>query len=333
MCCGKETYEEVKQGRVGLTRRKVLKAMGVGTGLITLGELTGCIQFLGLDEAANNSDSEITTLGKRNRELILSSDGETLVVSPYSWKNRMHGFDLRFKSDKVKNRMNIRIAMSRGRGITYSRTNHDLLTVRFQVASSQQFLLGEAARSISFDPLDLLIPEKTIQLYEELEAKYPKLIKAHKVSIAWNNRQVNLIHAESDKGAEQLAQLLEDAKNSSLFPLGERLYQLLLKHKDFVVQVASLFPGGVISQGLTAQDTGSCIGCGLGVFGHFAGGYLAGLACLSGIGCALSIAVFIADTIGAAISCGSCLGGGGSGSAGDPSPPPSPGCGPTCPEP
>lgn len=43
MCCGKETYEEVKEGRVGLTRRQVLRAMGVGTGLMALGGLTGCI--------------------------------------------------------------------------------------------------------------------------------------------------------------------------------------------------------------------------------------------------------------------------------------------------
>ncbi len=42
MCCGKETYEEVKEGRGGLTRRKVLRAMGVGTGLMALGGLTGC---------------------------------------------------------------------------------------------------------------------------------------------------------------------------------------------------------------------------------------------------------------------------------------------------
>jgi hypothetical protein len=43
MCCGKEPYEEGKEGRVSLTRRQVLRAMGVGTRLVALGGLTGCI--------------------------------------------------------------------------------------------------------------------------------------------------------------------------------------------------------------------------------------------------------------------------------------------------
>ncbi len=57
MCCGKESYEEVKEGRGGLTRRKVLRAMGVGTGLVALGGLTGCTQFLDLSETDSFQNS------------------------------------------------------------------------------------------------------------------------------------------------------------------------------------------------------------------------------------------------------------------------------------
>ncbi len=67
MCCGKETYEEVKEGRGGLTRRKVLRAMGVGTGLMALGGLTGCTQFLGFDRDVTRQgvNGVVSTTGSR----------------------------------------------------------------------------------------------------------------------------------------------------------------------------------------------------------------------------------------------------------------------------
>lgn len=338
MCCGKETYGQVEEGRGGFTRRQVLRAMGVGTGLVALGGLTGCTQFLGFDQAANNSDDEITALGTRNSELVLSVDGETLSVSPYSWKNQMHGFDLRFDSGKIKDRMDIRTAVRKGRGITYSRTKRDLFTMRFDIAPDQLPLLDEAAESILFNPLDLVETENMMQLYNELETRYPELIDAHRITVAWNSRQVRLIRAKSDKSAQQLTRLLEHAKDSPLFPLGEHLYQLVGQHKDFVAQAGLMFPGaGATTQSITAQDTESCARCGVGVAGFFGGTYGAAAACLvsGGAWCAFLLTMLFANEVFTALSCARCAGGGGTTQSDDPPPPPPPsGCSPgPCPEP
>jgi len=309
MCCGNEMYEPGKEGREGLTRRQVLRAMGAGAGLITLGGLTGCTQFLDVAEAIDKSDNEITAFGVHKKELVLSVGGETLSVTSFSWKNQMHGFDLRFTSDRLKGAMNIRTAIGKGRGITYSRTKGDLFTIRFKVIPNQLPLLNEAARSISFKPLDFLDNEheKKIQWLNELEAKYPELIRAHRVTVAWNDRQVSLSRANSDKDARKLVKLLAHTRGSSHFPLGESLHKLLAKHKDFVVRAASMFPGApASSKGVTSQSVGSCISCGIGVFGHFGGAYAAGAACATGVLCGLGIALFIADTIAMAISCVGC---------------------------
>lgn len=47
MCCDKETFEEVKEGRVGLTRRQALKVMGSVAGALSLTGLSGCTSLLG----------------------------------------------------------------------------------------------------------------------------------------------------------------------------------------------------------------------------------------------------------------------------------------------
>ncbi len=77
MCCGKETYEEGKEARVGLTRRQVLKAMGVGTGLVALGGLTGCTQLFQFP-ARENSNGNLTALSARQvaKDIIQASGNQ-----------------------------------------------------------------------------------------------------------------------------------------------------------------------------------------------------------------------------------------------------------------
>lgn len=52
MCCGQDRYDEVEQVQDGVTRRKVLKALGAVGGLVAVGGLAGCIQPLSSDVVA-----------------------------------------------------------------------------------------------------------------------------------------------------------------------------------------------------------------------------------------------------------------------------------------
>ncbi|GEM_PF-6333911 len=345
MCCGRDTNEHEKKkevGRARLTRRLLLKAVGVGTSLVALGGLTGCAQLLGIKGSIRQANRDVTTLGVRE-ELSLAVDGKTLAVKPFSWRGRMHGFDLRFDSDKIKGSMNVRSVLRKGKGITYSRTRRDLFAIRFEVSPDQLPLIDEAARLITFNPLDLLDQEKAIQIYNRLEDEYPELIRALEVTIVWNNRQasLSLSRADFDKSTRKLAKLLDRAENSLLFPLGKNLHQFLVEHREFVVQAASMFPGahGVDSQRmLIAQGMHDCIGCGLSIFGHIGGKYSAALACATGVGCALALALVAAATAGLFVSCPYCDPNSGDNPQNEgspPPPPPPPDCDPTvelCPE-
>lgn len=81
MCCDKETFEEVKEGRVGLTRRQALKVMGVGGGLVALGGLTGCTSLLNLPEKGSN-DSALLAQGSGSRKEVTA----LLRKSEDQWK-------------------------------------------------------------------------------------------------------------------------------------------------------------------------------------------------------------------------------------------------------
>ncbi len=82
MCCGKEPYEEVKEGRGGLTRRQVLRAMGVGTGLMALGGLTGCVDWT----ARSGEDSRSTLLAQGNHSDLV----KLLQATKDQWKDVFH---------------------------------------------------------------------------------------------------------------------------------------------------------------------------------------------------------------------------------------------------
>ena len=71
MCCGREIYkqEQREEGQFRLTRRQMLKAVGLSTSLVTLGGLTGCTSFI-LESSANyEGRNELQVLGMRvNKE-------------------------------------------------------------------------------------------------------------------------------------------------------------------------------------------------------------------------------------------------------------------------
>ncbi len=164
-------------------------------------------------------------------------------------------------------------------------------------------------------------PARTIEWYREEETRYPELIAAHSVSVAWNGRQVDVTRADSEQSAQQLAELFKGIDDSPLLPLGERLYQLLIQHKEFVVQAGKLFPSTASSQGVIAQDAESCVACGIGTAGHYYGAWRTGAACLTGLaGCLVGVFFLLAETYFTARACGRC-GTGGSDSGGNPPPP------------
>ncbi len=80
MCCGDERYEREEGGRASLTRRRMLRAMGVGAGVITLGGLIGCTSIeslIGLGpnqgevSASSSSTSETAkSFAKFDKELL-----------------------------------------------------------------------------------------------------------------------------------------------------------------------------------------------------------------------------------------------------------------------
>jgi hypothetical protein len=78
MCCGKETHEEVKEGQGGLTRRQVLRAMGVGTGWVALGGLTGCTQLLTFnsDLSSRYANDTVTASSIKDKLAILRQTGK-----------------------------------------------------------------------------------------------------------------------------------------------------------------------------------------------------------------------------------------------------------------
>ncbi|GEM_PF-5741620 len=64
MCCGREIYEheEREEGRVRLTRRQVLKAVGLGASLATLSGLTGCTSLIVSTSSSHESREEVQAL-------------------------------------------------------------------------------------------------------------------------------------------------------------------------------------------------------------------------------------------------------------------------------
>ncbi len=104
MCCGKETYEEMQGGRVGLTRRKVLKAMGAGAGLVALGGLTGCTAWLadsgftsessaGKVSAAGTASDRLKKALSRVDQKLIHEINETKEAWSRVWKMAFHNHE------------------------------------------------------------------------------------------------------------------------------------------------------------------------------------------------------------------------------------------------
>ena len=71
MCCG--GHEPSREEKTQVSRRRMVKAMGAGAGLVTLGGLTGCTQLLDAESGVLTGTGDLKALGLRrvpNRRLI-----------------------------------------------------------------------------------------------------------------------------------------------------------------------------------------------------------------------------------------------------------------------
>jgi hypothetical protein len=358
MCCGKETYEEVKQGRVGLTRRKVLRAMGVGTGLITLGGLTACTQLLGLDQGLMDKrpNGVLSTAGSDdglvygNQRAVLSTGNEKITAVAVSWRDQLHGFDIIFNSLNAGRGIHNRILAGNGNWISYTSSQDDLLTIRSKIAPGQLQRISEAVESMDIRPsdlVDLLDPKKKSQIQEKItrnferaKAKYRMAFRGHSLSINWKGQNMPiapLVYSDGGKASKQLVTGLQKDKGNPLWTLGDSLLRLIEKNKEFALQTASTFPSvtnGASSQGrVEGQFLDPCSACALGVAGLEYGKWNL-LRCAFGIiGCVTVLVPFAIGAVLTASSCSGCAGGGNGGGTTNEDPPPPSGCSPTCPEP
>jgi hypothetical protein len=351
MCCGKETYEKVKEGQVGLTRRKVLKAMGVGTGLLTLGGLTGCTQLLGLDRdvtrrgvngvVSTAASSDGLVFGDRQAVLLVGD--EKITAKAVSWQDRMQGLDLVYESGNGN--VQSRIYTGTGEVYVYHRSEDDLITIHSQVKQERLQQLREALEAIGFnqsDFFDLLNPrtkeqteKRIMENFKRVKEKHSESFKTHHLDLDWNGLGVGvtpLVYSNPTGAAKQISSRLKKAHGRAIWTRGQRTTELVGTNKEFFHEMVALYPGAVSSQN---HDSSACSGCGTGAaVTTYRGWWLAG--CLVPGYQVMCISAIVATAIGVgltSLACSRCYHSGTTPSS-DPPPPPPSGCSPgPCPEP
>jgi hypothetical protein len=246
MCCGKETHEEVKEGQGGLTRRKVLKAMGVGTGLITLGGLTGCTQLIDFnsDLMEQQVNGAVNAAGSKEglvfgeQQVVLLAGDERITVKAVSWLDRMYGLDLVYESKESS--VHSRIYSGVGEVYLYHRSEDDLITIHSKMNLGGLHQLKVAIDAIAFQPSDFFdlinpkmrdkVKKRLLRNFERVKSTHAEALQGHSLELDWNGEGVPiapLAYIDPQRAAKQIAELLLSKAQMQIWTRGRRIPELI----------------------------------------------------------------------------------------------------------
>jgi hypothetical protein len=308
MCCGKEVYEEWEQGRIGLTRRQVLKAMGVGSGIVALSSLGGCISLVDSDHQIRNSDVSEVTASSSSPWVEVRKGRDRLQARLVYPRGESLGLDFLFESNT--NKLMVKYRINKKRFLVHLQSPQG--RVLKSITRAKNGLQALVESGVIIDPprvSDLKDRDKVITLYED----YINMLGLEKLQtldelIEIDNESFILPKYKEDYN--QLAsdpawQTLKDniVQKKSILPLRDmvRLYDFL---DDQVVQGLNqaLWPNPVYTQYVDPGDGGGecAAGCVISAIGLMAS--IASLVlCATVVACVWGVIGFKAAEAGVAL--------------------------------
>jgi len=305
MCCGKETFDEVKSSQGKLSRRRVVKAMGAVGGLVALGGLTGCTQLLGID--GTSTPTKVTALGlKRSPTVALSADGMSASANPFVTAT-LRGLDISFRSPNGPLAIHAGFSpdsqsvfiLIQGADAQLAASNRidpelaDVLrrrAIRLDVNDLMQTILHRDQQGIR-----RIHDQISAQVGNDFEIQIAGEIVINGDSPASTKNQGTIL-----KGFQQL-------KNSSFQKVALDFFNFCGRHPDFLQQIATLMPAGAsTAQGVVGLDWKPCAGCGAALGGAALG--LAAMVLTDGLaGLWFGLGGWNLGLVGGVVDCSACF--------------------------